>query len=84
VCMFVCVFVYINAGMPNCLASDQSGAGLKKNNDAGTGPVPDQSKAVRNFFGLVRVRYAARRSKTDQNGHTTRRTARLDAVFIEL
>ncbi len=52
--MFVCVFVCINAGMPNCLASDQSGTGLKKTNDAGIGPVPDQFKAVRHFFGLVR------------------------------
>jgi hypothetical protein len=30
VCVFVCVFVCINAGMPDCLASDQSGTGLKK------------------------------------------------------
>jgi hypothetical protein len=51
VCMFV--FVCINAGMPDCLASKQSGTGIKKNNDAGTGPVPDQAKAVRHFFGLV-------------------------------
>jgi hypothetical protein len=36
--------------MPNCLASDQSGTGLKKTNDAGTGPVPDQAKAVQHFF----------------------------------
>jgi hypothetical protein len=28
--MFVCVFVCINAGMPDCLANDQSGTGLKK------------------------------------------------------
>ncbi len=51
--MCVCVFVCINAGMSNCPASDQSGTGLKKTNDAGTGPVPDQAKAVRHFF----VRY---------------------------
>jgi hypothetical protein len=48
---------------------------------------PGRSRAgpalyVFSLFGCVR--YAARRSKTDQNGHTTRRTARLDAVFIEL
>jgi hypothetical protein len=49
-CTFVCVFVCINAGMPNCPASDQSGTGLKKTNDAGTGPVPDQAKAVWHFF----------------------------------
>jgi hypothetical protein len=55
VCLFVCmcVFMCINAGMPNCPASDQSGTGLKKTNDAGTGPVPDQAKAVRLFFGSV-------------------------------
>ncbi len=29
-CVFVCVFVCINAGVPDCLASDQSGTGLKK------------------------------------------------------
>ncbi len=45
VCVFVCVFVFvcINAGMPDCPASDQSGTGIKKTNDAGTVPVPDQS-----------------------------------------
>ncbi len=52
-CVFVCVFVCINAGMPDCPASDQSGTGIKKTNDAGTGPVPDQTKAVRHFFGPV-------------------------------
>jgi hypothetical protein len=55
VCMFVCmcVFVCVNAGMQNCPASDQFCTGLKKTNDAGTGPVPDQAKAVRHFFGSV-------------------------------
>jgi hypothetical protein len=53
VCVFMSVFVCINAGMPNYSASDQSGTGLKKTNDAGTGPVPDQAKAVRHFFGPV-------------------------------
>jgi hypothetical protein len=40
VCVFACVFVFvcINAGMPDCPASDQSGTGIKKTNDAGTGP----------------------------------------------
>jgi hypothetical protein len=56
VCVFVCVcvLVCINAGMPNCPASDQSGTRLKKTNDAGTSPVPDQAKAVRHFFGPVK------------------------------
>ncbi len=49
----VCVFMCINAGMPNCPASDQSGTGLKKTSAAGTGPVPDQAKAVWHFFGPV-------------------------------
>jgi hypothetical protein len=53
VCLFMCVFVCINAGMPNCPASDQSGTGLKKTNDAGTGPVLDQAKTVWHFFGPV-------------------------------
>ncbi len=54
-CMFVCVFVFvcINAGIPDCLASEQSGTGIKKTNDAGTGLVLDQAKAVRHFFGPV-------------------------------
>jgi hypothetical protein len=30
-----------NAGMPDRPASGQSGTGLKKTNDAATGPVPD-------------------------------------------
>jgi hypothetical protein len=52
----VCVFLCINAGMPDCLVSDQSGTGIKKKtNDAGTGLVPDQAKAVWHFF-LVRYR----------------------------
>jgi hypothetical protein len=28
-------------GMPDCPASSQSGTGLRKNNDAGTNPVPE-------------------------------------------
>jgi hypothetical protein len=39
--VFECVFVCINAGMPDYTASEQSGTGLKKTNYAGTGPVPD-------------------------------------------
>jgi hypothetical protein len=52
-CMFVCVFVCINAGMPDCPASEQSGTGLKKNNDARTGPVPDLTHTARHFFSPV-------------------------------
>jgi hypothetical protein len=52
VCMIVFMFVCINAGMSDCLASDQSGSGMKSN-DAENGPVLDQAKAVRHFFGLV-------------------------------
>ncbi len=52
-CAFVCVFMCINAGMPDCPASDQSGTGLKKTNDAGTGPILDQAKAVQHIFGPV-------------------------------
>ncbi len=51
--MCVCVFMCINAGMPNCPASDQSGTGLKITNDAGSGPVSDQAKAVQHVFGPV-------------------------------
>ncbi len=55
VCVYECVFVFvcINAGMPDYPASNQSGTVMKKANDAGTGPVPDQAKAVRHFL----VRY---------------------------
>jgi hypothetical protein len=35
------VCVCINAGMPDCPASDQSGTGMNRTDDAGTGPVPD-------------------------------------------
>jgi hypothetical protein len=34
-------FKFQNAGMPDFPASSQSGTGLKKTNDAGTGPVPE-------------------------------------------
>jgi hypothetical protein len=40
--MSMSIDIYIeNAGMPDCPASGQSGTGLKKTNDAETGPVPD-------------------------------------------
>jgi hypothetical protein len=42
-----------NAGMPDCPASSQSGTGLKKTNDAGTGLVPDLADTVWQFFSLV-------------------------------
>jgi hypothetical protein len=50
-CVFVCVF--INAGIPDVLASDQSGTGMKKTIDARIDLVPDQAGAVRHIFGLV-------------------------------
>ncbi len=53
--MFVFVFVCINAGMPDCLASELSGIGIKKTNDAGTGLVPDQAKAVWYFLVWYRT-----------------------------
>ncbi len=52
-CVCECVFVCINAGIPDSPASDQSGTRIKKTNDAGTGPVPDQAKAVQHIL----VRY---------------------------
>jgi hypothetical protein len=45
--------VFINAGMPDCPASNQSGIGMKKTNDAGTDLVTDQVGAVRHFFDPV-------------------------------
>ncbi len=49
----VCVCVCINAGIPDCPASDQSGRGMKKSNDAGTYPVPDKADVFQHFFGPV-------------------------------
>jgi hypothetical protein len=43
----------INAGMPDCQASDQSSTGMKKTNDAGTSLVLDQADEVRHFFGPI-------------------------------
>jgi hypothetical protein len=51
--VFVCMFVCINAGMPDYPASDQSSTRIKKTNDARRGLVPDQTKAVRHVFGPV-------------------------------
>jgi hypothetical protein len=39
--------------MQDCPASDQSITGIKKTNDAGTGPVQDQADEFRHFFGAV-------------------------------
>ncbi len=66
-----------SAGTSSGLATS-SGAGAVSGSREG-----DDSGVVGG--GVVRYeRYAARRSKTDQNGHTTLCSARLDAVFIEL
>jgi hypothetical protein len=35
---YLCI-VFCNAGMPDSPASDPSGTGIKKNADAGTGPI---------------------------------------------
>jgi hypothetical protein len=45
---------YKNAKMSDCLASGQFSTGMKKTNDAGTGPVQDWADKVRHF--LVRYR----------------------------
>jgi hypothetical protein len=47
--VFVWVFVFVYKCRPDCPASDQSGTGIKKTNDAGTVPVSDQAKAVQHF-----------------------------------
>jgi hypothetical protein len=36
--------------MPDCPAFGQSGTGMNRTNDAGTGPVPDLADAVRHFL----------------------------------
>jgi hypothetical protein len=46
--------MYLYAEMPECQTSGQSGTGLKKTNDTGTGPVLDYEETVRHF--LVRCR----------------------------
>jgi hypothetical protein len=52
--VFVCVFVCINAGMPDCSASDQSGTGLKKLTMPGT--VRYRTKPRQSGIFLVRYR----------------------------
>jgi hypothetical protein len=47
-CMFV--FVCMNAGLTGIGSVRYRN---EKTNDAGTGPIPDQAKAVRHFFGPV-------------------------------
>jgi hypothetical protein len=39
--LFHLVKCFLNAGMPVCPASGQSGTGMNKNADAGTSPVPE-------------------------------------------
>ncbi len=52
VCVFVCVFVFvcINAGMPDCPASDQFGTGIKKLTMLGQFRYGTKPKADRHFF----------------------------------
>jgi hypothetical protein len=55
-CMHMCcmyIYVYRNAGMPDCPAFGQSGTGMNRTNDAGTGSVPDYADPVRHFFSPV-------------------------------
>jgi hypothetical protein len=58
--VFVCVFVCINAGMPNCPASDQSGTGLKKLTMPGL--VRYRTKPRQSGIFLVRYRTKPRQS----------------------
>jgi hypothetical protein len=58
--LHVCVnihvqYIYRNAGMPDRPASGQSGTGLKKTYDAGTGPVRYRTKLTQSgiFFSPV-------------------------------
>ncbi len=53
-CICVCVCMCISAGIPDCPASDQSGTGMKKSNNAGTYPVLDKADAFQHT--LVRYR----------------------------
>ncbi len=50
VCVFICVFVCINAGLSGIISVRYRN---EKTNDAGNGPLPDQAKAIRHFFGPV-------------------------------
>jgi hypothetical protein len=53
--MSMSMSMYIYVEMPDCPAYGQSGTGLKKTNDAGTGPVPDYCKLTQYgiFFSPV-------------------------------
>jgi hypothetical protein len=53
--MCECMFVCVNARMPNCPASDQSGTRMNRTKDTRTGPVPYQTKLTQ--FGIFLVRY---------------------------
>ncbi len=44
--MYACT-VFVNAGLPDCPASGQSGTGTKKNAGVGTSPVPEIADPVR-------------------------------------
>jgi hypothetical protein len=47
-------YITLNAGMPDCLASCQSGTGLQIINDAKNGPVPD--KMMQSGIFIIRYR----------------------------
>jgi hypothetical protein len=54
VCVHVCVHVRVRVRVYKCLNAELSGIRsvrywTEKTNDAGTGPVPDQAKAVRHY-----------------------------------
>ncbi len=54
----LCVRVRVHVRVHKCRNAGLSGIQSvryrnKKTNDAGTGPVPDQTKVVRHFFGPV-------------------------------
>jgi hypothetical protein len=48
------VYFFINAGMPDCPASNQSGTGMNKNADARTSPVTGEEDPVR--YRMLRYR----------------------------
>jgi len=56
-CTYVSLFtvdkVFINAGMPVCPASGQSGTGMNENPDDGRSPVPENGDPVRYRYAAV-------------------------------